>query len=165
MKIYSKLKIRNATTDDIEALVELRKLLLSEGSGHYVSTSYEEEMAWQNSYRSWLTNNMNKNEKILVAVGVNDVNSEVVACAIGIIDERAPMKGCLNAKCGWVQTVVVNPTHRRQGFAENVMNYVFDWFQLNNVNKIVLQTTSGAKELYNKLGFKDSGEELLVREF
>ncbi|ASS89240.1 MAG: N-acetyltransferase [Bacillaceae bacterium] len=159
-----KIVARKATINDVDMLIDLRKLLLNEGAGHYVSKSPEEQMAWQKSYRKWLIHNIPANEKMVIAVAHYDGETEISACAIGIIDERAPMKGCLNGLVGWVQSVVVHPERRRRGFAECLMNYILDWFQANNVEKVILQTTPIAKNLYKKLGFIDSGEELLIKE-
>ncbi|MEK4886419.1 GNAT family N-acetyltransferase [Bacillus sp. FSL W8-0223] len=156
--------VRKATISDIDSLVELRKFLLSEGIGHYVSKTPEEEAAWQESYRKWLHMHINTNEKVRVAVANEHNSSNILACAIGIIDERAPMRGCLNGKVGWIQTVVVHPEHRRRGIAELVMQYILNWFEINKVGKVTLQTTPMARRLYEKIGFIDSGEQLLLKE-
>ncbi|WP_419418937.1 GNAT family N-acetyltransferase [Legionella sp. D16C41] len=156
--------VRNATLNDIEQLIELRKLLLSQGTGHYVAQTPEDELAWQNSYDTWLKTNLNQsaNIKVIVTYSASDENI-ITGCAIGIIDARVPFKGCLNGKMGWVQTVVVRPNYRRQGLAEQLMNHLFKWFHNNEVGKVTLQTTSVAKSLYDKLGFIDSGEAFLIK--
>lgn len=74
------------------------------------------------------------------------------------------MKGILNGRSGWVQTVVVDPNWRGQGVGEKVMNYLLSWFQEQEVGKIVLQTTAVAKTLYGKLGFEETGEDLLYKQ-
>ncbi|MEY9093686.1 GNAT family N-acetyltransferase [Paenibacillus sp. RC84] len=159
------LRIRRASLEDIGELVELRKILLSRGEGHYVSRSAEEDLAWQSEYRNWLRANLKGNDRILVAAGSLDDEERICACAIGIIDDRAPMKGCLNGKVGWIQTVVVHPDKRRHGLGEGIMNYVLSWFRANEVGKVTLQTTPSAKRLYENLGFSESGEDLLIKEF
>lgn len=155
--------VRKATINDINRLVELRKWLLSKGTAHYVSKTIEEEAAWQESYRNWLVKNINTSEKIRIAVIDEFGKSNIVACAIGIIDERAPMSGCLNGSVGWIQTVVVDPEFRRKGLSELLMQYLLNWFEMNKVGKVTLQTTPMARRLYEKLGFIDSGEELLLK--
>jgi GNAT superfamily N-acetyltransferase len=154
---------RRAEEADIEKLIALRKHLLSGGDGHYAAQSPEEEAAWQSSYREWLHQNLRDNPRVLVAAASWDEEGEIIACAIGIIDERAPMIGILNGRSGWIQTVVVDPQWRRHGIAEQVMDYVLAWFREQEVGKIVLQTTSVARHLYGKLGFVDTGEELLYK--
>ncbi|MVP01867.1 GNAT family N-acetyltransferase [Paenibacillus lutrae] len=155
--------IRRAQWSDIPRLIELRKLLLSQGNGHYVSRTEEDEEAWQSSYRQWLTTHLHGNPNILIAVAGEKDSSDSAACAIGIIDERAPMKGCLNGRVGWIQTVVVDPGQRRKGYAESIMQYILNWFHEKEVGKVVLQTTEIAKSLYTKLGFAESGEDLLIK--
>lgn len=156
--------IRSATFNDIEQLINLRKLLLSQGTGHYVAQTLEDERAWQVNYRAWLMTHINSNANIKIVVTYSNITEQsITGCAIGIIDERVPFKGCLNGKMGWVQTVVVRPDCRRQGLAEQLMNYLFNWFHNNNVGKVTLQTTSIAKPLYDKLGFLDSGEAFLIK--
>lgn len=156
---------RKATANDMERLVELRKWLLSTGTGHYVAKTPDEETAWQESYRKWLLRVMDEEQdRVLVAVLHTEEDATLMACAIGIIDERAPMNGCLNGRVGWVQTVVVDPQARRRGYGERIMAHVLHWFQTNEVGKVTLQTTPMAKKLYEKLGFEASGEDLLIKE-
>lgn len=89
MQTKSPVVARKAEEADIERLIELRKHLLSGGAGHYAAQSPEEESAWQDSYRAWLYKNLQDNPLILVAVASSDEADEIIACAIGIIDERA----------------------------------------------------------------------------
>lgn len=158
------LMIRNATTMDTESLINLRKLLLNQGTGHYAAQSLEEELAWQENYKQWLIKNLDNNKSILVIVSCDSETKQALSgCAIGIIDERVPFKGCLNARMGWIQTVVVHPDFRRKGIAEGMMHYLFNWFRSNDVGKVSLQTTAIAKPLYEKLDFLDSGEVYLIK--
>lgn len=154
---------RKATIQDIESLVNLRKFLLSEGTGHYVSRNNQEEVEWQDSYRKWLKTKLYNSDTILVAVGQLSSDDDICACAIAIIDERAPLRGCLNGRMGWAQTVVVHPSQRRRGIAKKIMNYILEWLKSNDVSKVILQTTPTAKDLYEKIGFINSGEDLLWR--
>ena len=48
------LYIRRARLDDIASLIDLRKILLDQGVGHYVSETVEDERLWKESYRDWL---------------------------------------------------------------------------------------------------------------
>ncbi|MBJ6362616.1 GNAT family N-acetyltransferase [Paenibacillus sp. GCM10012307] len=164
MQTKSPVVARRAEEKDIERLIELRKHLLSGGDGHYAAQSPEEELAWQDSYRRWLHKNLRDNPTVLIAAASSDAADGIVACAIGVIDERAPMKGILNGRSGWIQTVVVDPKWRRQGIAEQVMDYLLSWFREQEVGKIVLQTTIVAKSLYGKLGFEETGEDLLYKQ-
>ncbi len=155
--------VRDATENDIPALIELRKLLLDVGDGHYVANTPEERLAWQHSYRSWLINNLSQNPKIKVMVISPTTSPSIVACGIGIIDERVPFNGCHNGRMGWVQTMVVHPDFRRLGLGERIIEALSVWFKANEVQRVALQTTCMAADFYKSLNFSDSGEALLIK--
>jgi N-acetylglutamate synthase-like GNAT family acetyltransferase len=157
--------IRVAQKTDIEDLVTLRKLLLSTGTGHYVAKNNNDESAWQLSYRNWLNEKINNVNNTAIIVGQCHDSLVISGCAIGIIDDRAPMPGCLNGKMGWIQALAVHPKDRRKKVAMTLMDFLLSWFKHKLVNKIALQTTDDAKELYSLLGFLNSGEDLLIKKF
>lgn len=152
-----------ASVNDIEGLVALRKILLSQGSGHYVATSHQEDLAWQVSYRSWLKKHIEESTNHIQIIVTHSLDKSVVGCAIGIIDDRAPMSSCLNGVVGWVQTVVVVPSLRGCGLAQQAMNLLLQWFSFQRVTKVALQTTPVALHMYERLGFVLSGEDLLIK--
>ncbi len=157
--------VRKARPEDVESLVELRRHLLDEGSGHYVARTDGERQAWRVRYREWLNAHLGRAEDVHVAAAqaVERVGGDVLGCGIGVIDKRAPMAGCLNGRVGWIQTIVVDPAHRGRGIGEAVMAHLTNWLASNDVGKIALQTTPVATRLYEKLGFCASGEDLLVK--
>lgn len=87
----------------------------------------------------------------------------VIACAIGIIDQRAPAVDTLNGLSGWVQSVVVSPQWQGNGLAIRLMHNLIFWFNEKDVRTIYLQTTPLAESLYRHLDFEDSGEKLLIK--
>jgi len=155
--------IREATLFDIDMLVELRKILLNQGSGHYVAHTLKEKEAWQLSYRRWIIHTLDQLPSDIKVIVACELQLGVVGCAIGIIDKRVPIPSCLNGRIGWIQTVAVLPEHRGQGIAQKLMHFMFSWFKDQDTYKVTLQTTPMAESLYYHLGFKDSGEPLLVK--
>ena len=161
--------VRAARPEDVECLVDLRRHLLDEGPGHYVARTDGERLEWRARYRDWLSAHLGQTLTPTrarsgdVHVVVAHAGADVLGCGIAIIDERAPMAGCLNGRAGWVQTVVVDPAHRGRGIGEAVMAHLTDWLASNDVGKVALQTTPSAARLYRKLGFSASGEDLLVK--
>jgi GNAT superfamily N-acetyltransferase len=156
-------EVRRADVDDIEALVGLRRHLLSNGAGHYAARSATEDQQWQSAYRLWLDKHLRGGARRMCVAVASDPAGSIVACAIGIIDERAPMVGCLNGSMGWVQSVVVAPDWRRKGVGARTMKFLLEWFEQNEIGKIALQTTPAARGLYQQLAFHSSGEDLLIR--
>ncbi|WP_246794859.1 GNAT family N-acetyltransferase [Burkholderia perseverans] len=161
--VASSFNTTSAELADIDALVSLRKVLLSQGSTHYAATSIDADQAWQTSYRAWLEHHLQlRSPHIRVAV-TRDPGRRVVACATGIIDDRAPVIGSLNGRFGWVQSVVVARELRQRGLARQTMEYLLCWFARRHVHRVALQTTPAALGLYRQLGFEPSGEDLLIR--
>lgn len=156
-------KCVTAVTEDIEGLIRLRKLLLSDGDAHYAATTAEEDRAWQLNYQKWLIQKLNEPDSNVKIVVVHDDEKNVIACATGILDERAPMPGLLNGLQGWIQSVVVAPECRSKGLATLLLDTLFSWFSESNAGKVVLQTTPAGEALYKKIGFKESGEALLIK--
>ncbi|MCY1293384.1 Acetyltransferase (GNAT) family protein [compost metagenome] len=90
-------------------------------------------------------------------------SGELLGCATGIIDQRAPAPGCLNGLTGWVQAVVVSPHWRNRGIGRQMMQHLLLWFSHRDVETVVLQSTGEAGQLYESLGFRGSNERLLFR--
>lgn len=156
-------KCVTAEYQDIDGLIGLRGLLLSGGAAHYSSISAEEDDIWKAYYRKWLINQFyNRKSNIQISV-IRDENNNVIGCATGIIDERAPVIGALDGLQGWVQSVVVAPEWRGQGLAILLMKSLFLWFESQGIGKIALQTTPIANAMYIKMGFDRTGEDLLIK--
>ncbi|MFC7304823.1 GNAT family N-acetyltransferase [Streptomyces monticola] len=149
---------------DTEELVRLRAFLLGSGpgsgSGHYVARTSEEAAAWRHNYRAWLAKLLPGSDAVHVAV--IDGTDGLAACAIAVVDQRAPTHLCPDGQVGWVQTVVVDPAMRRRGLGLRVMGYVMDWFQERGIRTVFLQTTSAAADLYTRIGFQPTGEDTMI---
>lgn len=139
----------------------MRTFLLSTGDGPYVARDPEEDAAWQHSYRGWLAQVLRRDDN-RVHVAVLGPPGGLAACAIAVIDDRAPTARCLNGRVGWVQTVVVDPALRHQGLGARVMTYALDWLRGNGASSVALQTTADGARLYRRLGFHSSDEDLLT---
>ncbi|MCY1446672.1 Acetyltransferase (GNAT) family protein [compost metagenome] len=91
-------------------------------------------------------------------------SGQLLGCATAIIDQRAPIPGCLNGLSGWVQSVVVEPQWRNRGIARQLMQQLLRWFANRGVGPVVLHSTEAAGTLYQTLGFATSDERLLIRQ-
>ncbi|MDH6126840.1 GNAT family N-acetyltransferase [Kitasatospora sp. GP82] len=131
------------------------------GGGHYAAHSPEEDAAWRHGYRQWLERVLLREDQ-RIHVAACGAATALRACAIAVIDDRAPTAHCLTGQVGWVQTVVVDPASRRQGLGVRVMAYVLDWLRVRGVQQVALQTTTDGAGLYRNLGFRPTGEDLLT---
>ena len=156
--------VRNATPNDVAMLIELRAHLLDGTAASYSSRTPEGQARWRAAYRSWLCGTLGANDNVQVLVLEHRDSGQVLGCATGIIDVRAPTVATLNGLSGWVQSVVVAPQWRGKGGARLLMQQLLRWFDNREVASVVLQTTPGAEQLYLCLGFEVSTEHLLVRQ-
>ncbi len=156
--------VRSATTLDIPMLIELRGLLLDGTSASYSSRSPEACARWRAAYRTWLSSTLGANDNVRVLAVEHRDSGQVIGCATGIIDARAPTAANPNGLSGWVQSVVVAPQFRARGIARELMTTLLRWFDNREVRTVVLQTTEGGAQLYSALGFQPSNERLLVRQ-
>lgn len=156
--------VRNATTADVRMLIELRALLLDGTAAPYSSRTPEDHARWRAAYRSWLTSVLGANDSVQVLAVEHRESGQVIGCATGIIDLRAPTPASLNGRSGWVQSMVVAPQWRQKGVATHLMAHLLRWFGNRDIATVVLQTTEGAERLYEALGFTPSKERLLIRQ-
>lgn len=156
--------VRSATAADVAMLIELRAHLLDGTAASYSANTAAEQARWRAAYRSWLASTLGTNDNVQVLVAEHRESGQVVGCATGIIDVRAPTAANLNGLSGWVQSVVVSPQWRARGMARQLMQQLLRWFDNRGVTSVVLQTTPGAEELYLGLGFEPSSERPLIRQ-
>ncbi|MEE1789877.1 GNAT family N-acetyltransferase [Streptomyces sp. BE308] len=160
MSSQEKPQPRSADMGDIEELVRLRGCLLSSGSGAQVARTPEEDDLWKRAYRAWLGRVL-AGEEETVHVSVVGGAHALAACAVAVVDQRAPTVRCPSGRSGWVQTVVVDPASRHRGLGARVMDHALGWLRAAGAEAVVLQTTEAGSPLYRRLGFRPSGEELL----
>ncbi|MDT4855459.1 Acetyltransferase (GNAT) family protein [compost metagenome] len=156
--------IRVATQVDIDSLILLRAYLLDGTSASYSSRSPEDTERWRATYRDWLTSRLKESDCVLILAAEHRDSGDILGCATGIIDQRAPAPGSLNGLSGWVQSVVVSPQWRKRGVAWELMQHLLRWFSNRGIATVALQSTTLACSLYESLGFVGSGERLLLRQ-
>ncbi len=156
--------VRSATDLDIPMLIELRAVLLDGTNASYSSRTPAACARWRAAYRAWLNGTLGTNDNVRVLAAEHRDSGQVIGCATGIIDSRAPTAANPNGLSGWVQSVVVAPQFRARGIARQLMTTLLRWFDNRDVRTVVLQTTEDGAQLYSALGFQPSNERLLVRQ-
>lgn len=156
--------VRSATSADVTMLIDLRAHLLDGTAASYSARTPAEQLRWRAAYRNWLSGTLGTNDNVQVLAAEHRESGQVIGCATGIIDTRAPSAANINGLSGWVQSVVVAPQWRAHGVARQLMQQLLRWFANREVITVVLQTTEGAERLYETLGFTPSNERLLIRQ-
>ncbi|WJV54853.1 GNAT family N-acetyltransferase [Prodigiosinella aquatilis] len=155
--------IQQAERCQIDDLIRFRSCLLEKPSStSYACRTQEERYIWREQYRQWLYDVLEYDTGIRIFVAL--IGQKVIGCSTGIIDRRAPARDCISGYCGWVQSVVVDPSFRRQGVAASLLKSLTEWFSERNVSKILLESTSGSETFYLAQGFTPEVETLFMRE-
>ncbi|MER5946699.1 GNAT family N-acetyltransferase [Streptomyces sp. NPDC001904] len=127
----------------------------------YAASSDAARTAWREQYRSWLTSRLATESPVRVAVV--DGPGRLSACALAIVDQRAPSPACPSGKAAWFQSVVTDPRDRGLGLGTAVLEHLASWLRERGVDEAVLQTTAEAEGFYQRAGYLPSGEQLLFR--
>lgn len=157
------LHIRKARGTDIATLIDHRALLLDNSTASYGAGDAQTQRRWREAYEGWLKDHLHEPETIAVFIGENGWERHPVGTVTGVIDTRPPTPDCLTGRCGWVQSLVVQPSARRQGVSTALMDTLMTWFAAQRVDKVMLQSTPAAEKLYENLGFSQSGEKSYIK--
>lgn len=153
--------VRRARQSDLTELIRLRHLLLDKKDAYYASDSLEEHQQWERSFAVWLPVAC-RSDDTHIAVIEMPARSALAACGIAVIDTRPPGPGLLNGRCGWIQSIVTDPSWRSRGLASAIVESLMQWLAAAKATRVILHTTPEAKSLYLQYGFKYCGEDALV---
>ena len=82
----------------------------------------------------------------------------VIACGGAVIKEDVPFCFFKTPMYGYIIDVYCIPEKRRNGCASKIMEELITWLRNNGVHNIKLKPSAAGRHLYDKLGFRDSGE-------
>ena len=146
--------VREATTADAAALVELRSLMF-QAMG--LPADAVAEPAWRLASRAWFVGRVAAPE---VRVVVADVAGQVVSAAVGEVTAVIPGPTAPNGRVGLISNVATRPRHRRLGLAAACTDDLLHWFRHDtDVTRVDLFATPGGARLYSPRGFRARGFE------
>jgi len=145
---------RPATGRDLDAVVELRALLLAE-MGLAV-----QEPRWRAAARAALSDGL---ERGRLTVQVAERDGDVVACAVALLQDRLPTPGTPTGTYGWLEQVATLPAARGRGAARSCVLACLDWLRAQGVREVQMQATPAGEPLYRELGFVDEPQARLLR--
>lgn len=88
--------------------------------------------------------------------------TQIVACAVGIVKREAPFCFISPGFYGFLADVYTHPDFRRRGCAAILTQLALDWLKVKGVRTVRLIPSSAASPLYRRLGFRESGELSIV---
>jgi predicted GNAT family acetyltransferase len=88
-------------------------------------------------------------------------DGDIVACAIGMIKRDPPFCFFRIPFYGFVTCVYTVPASRRRGHALQLTQMVLSWLKQKGVGIVRLIPTGASRPMYEKIGFRESGEMIL----
>lgn len=92
-------------------------------------------------------------DRIVRAAAADDVDEEIVACAMGAIRDAAPSPGVPDGGDTLVSNVCTYPEARGQGHARAAFEAVMDWARDAGSGRAELMTTPEGQGMYARAGF------------
>ncbi len=140
----SRYRVRPATLDDLDALVDHRILLfadrgIDQGEVAAAFRGWLATMLSGDSYKAWV-----------VATETDDI---VGGGGISILP-WPPGPHYTGGRIAFVYNVYVEPAHRRRGLARRVMEAIHDWCRGDGIGVIALNSSPQGRRLYESMGYQ-----------
>ena len=148
------LTTRPVTTDDLELICEHRERLFRESNA---PGRTEQIITTQTAhFRPWVAQRLR--DKSYFGYIIEDAGRPVAGIGLMLIDWPPGPAHPTSDKRGYVLNVFVEPSHRRQGLAEKLMQMADAEFSSRGASYAVLNATRMGRPLYEKLGWTATNE-------
>jgi ribosomal protein S18 acetylase RimI-like enzyme len=158
----TEIEVRRAKSDDAEALVRLRGLML-DAMGMDVG---DDNAPWRSVALRYFSEQLAAPDRFAAYV-VDDPTAGVVAGAVGHLNVHAPSPTDFSLVRGHLYNVSTDPDFRRRGLARACVVALLDWFRDETpAGQVELHATQSGDELYRSLGFVAShypAQRLLIK--
>lgn len=84
---------------------------------------------------------------------VVEVDGELVATAIGVLELGVPNPHCVKGRTVRVANVITLPEHRGQGHGSRLVLDIISWARSIEADRVDLSTTPDGQRVYERLGF------------
>ncbi len=137
------MRLRNATHDDVDALLRLWALVFDE----------EDTSAppWRGHAQAWFVRLVADPD--LARFPVVAVDGQIVATAIGSLELGVPNPYCPQGRTVRLANVVTHPDHRRHGYGTLVVDDIIDWARSIRADRVDLSATPEGQHIYERAGF------------
>ena len=145
---------RPVTTDDLELICDHRERMFRESN---TPGRTEEILTTQTAhFRLWLAQRLS--DKSYFGYIVEDAGKPVAGIGLMLIDWPPGPSHPTSDKRGYVLNVFVEPSHRRRGLAERLMQMADAEFSRRGASYAVLHSTRMGRPLYERIGWTATNE-------
>lgn len=96
-----------------------------------------------------------------IAVKANTTDGAEVGCGAICFQEEMPSPDNHTGRCAYLMNIYVRESFRRIGVATTIIKYLIDKAKSRDCQKIYLEATSTAKNLYRSIGFVELSDYML----
>ncbi len=141
------LPIRQATTDDIDQLVQLRLLLFEEIEEIVQNISVD---VIRQATRAYLAKSLPQRTFL---AWVAESENHIVATSGLVLFERLPAPGNLSGQEAYILNMYTLPQWRGQGLATALLQEILRFAKETSIRRLWLNATQSGKPVYEKAGF------------
>ena len=145
--------IKELKADDMELLLSLRMEVLSNVFSQEKKALSDSE--WDDIRREnedYYKEELKKSGHVACAIYVS---GELAGCGGVCLYREMPSPDNRSGKCAYLMNIYVRQQYRRQGLAREICNYLIEMAREKGAEKIYLESSNMAVELYRSLGFED----------
>jgi len=154
----NKVEYVQATTEDIEQLINLRLAYINEDFG---SIDKGQAIKIKNQLQIYFEKHIGKDCIVFVA----KENESIMATAILIIIEKPANPRFLCGTTGEVLNVYTVPKKRHTGIATILMKMVIKYANNEKLDLVELKATKAGYNIYEKIGFKEKAKKYTEMEY
>lgn len=101
-------------------------------------------------------------EKTMTAVGAITVNGILAGTGCILLEEDEPRPGTPLTRKPHILSMYTLPEYRKNGVATGILNFCIGWARERGYNRMTLNASEAGWKLYQKAGFRQTNEMLLV---
>lgn len=151
------IEIRKAELTDIELLMKWRKRVLHEVFD-IPENEPAEELEWAN--RKYYQSALRAGGHIACFACQGE---EIIGCGGICLYQEMPSPDNLSGQCAYLMNVYTCPELRGHGVGETVVRWLVGQAVQRNITKIYLETSSPGRKLYEKIGFLDMPDMMMLQ--
>jgi len=138
--------VHPAGPSDVEALVHLRREMFA------AMDVAEHDTTWRDNAAAWFESHIDDEKHGIFVV---EHESQVVACAMGTLQDSAPSPGVPRGGFVVVSNVCTLPSYRGRGMGRLAFNAVMEWARATGAVRAELMATPAGRSMYARAGFSD----------
>ena len=156
-----KAKIEEVGLDSLDEILSMRMEVLGVVFKSEFETMSEEEK------KNLLEENRNYYKRELPSGGhiacFAYIDNNLVGCGGLCLYNEMPSPDHINGKCGYLMNVYVRAQYRNHGLGTDITNWLINSAKKKGVNKIYLESSVIAKNMYYKIGFNDMKDYMIYK--